>query len=546
MILVVPAAEKGRGGGHLVRCTKLADELQALGKDAILFDIKNKRQEKKIELIILDRFQTPQEELKHWKQLAPVIGIDEGGASRDEFDFLIDILPNLEKVKPNISDIGLLPLPTKNFLTTEDTEKIKVLISFGMEDSAELGEKVFDALNKVNDNRYEITFANKDNFIPNLSERLHEYDLVFTHFGITAFEAIYAGTQVLLINPTKYHEKLSKKAGFKTIKKISVPREPSVRRLRARKICNFTSKSLSKLITSFSPQINRLCPVCETVPPTKAIARFSDRTYRRCTKCGIIFMDRLTPAPIEYGKEYFFENYKKQYGKTYLEDFPNLKSTAKKRLKIIKSLIPAPCSLLPVLDIGCGYGAFLAAAKEEDFDPCGIDPCKEAIEYVQNELKIQATHGFFPHSPLPTPHSPLYNTITLWFTIEHFQDCISVLAEIRKLLKPNGLLAFSTPSFSGISGRKNRRRFLEKSPADHYTIWSPKTCKKALSLAGFKVKKIVNCGHHPSRFPILGKLACCKYSPFFWILLVISKLFKLGDTFEVYAVNLFEYKKNIC
>jgi hypothetical protein len=61
--------------------------------------------------------------------------------------------------------------------------------------------------------------------------------------------------------------------------------------------------------------------------------------------------------------------------------------------------------------------------------------------------------------------------------------------------------------------------------------------KKALALAGFKVKKILVTGHHPQRFPVLGKFAKNKKSPVYWILLAISKIFGLGDSFEVYAQN---------
>jgi 2-polyprenyl-3-methyl-5-hydroxy-6-metoxy-1,4-benzoquinol methylase len=193
-----------------------------------------------------------------------------------------------------------------------------------------------------------------------------------------------------------------------------------------------------------------------------------------------------------------------------------------------------------LLDIGCAYGPFLAAAKEEGFTPVGIDPAQDAVRYVQETLGISAVQGFFPncqlpHSPLSTPHSLRYDVITLWYVIEHFTDCAAVLAEIKKLLKPGGILAFSTPSFSGVSGRKSLRKFLENSPADHFTIWSPKTCKKALALAGFKVKKIVMSGCHPERFPFLGKFANSKKSPLYGLFFAISKILRLGDTFEVYA-----------
>jgi hypothetical protein len=50
-------------------------------------------------------------------------------------------------------------------------------------------------------------------------------------------------------------------------------------------------------------------------------------------------MDRTCTPSFEYGKEYFFEMYQKQYGKTYIEDFPNLIAMSKRRLSVIKSLL---------------------------------------------------------------------------------------------------------------------------------------------------------------------------------------------------------------
>jgi len=127
--------------------------------------------------------------------------------------------------------------------------------------------------------------------------------------------------------------------------------------------------------------------------------------------------------------------------------------------------------------------------------------------------------------------------VTLWYVIEHFRDCVPVLAEIRKLLKSGGVLAFATPSFTGISGRASLKKFLERSPADHWTSWSPAVAKKVLKRAGFTVKKVVNSGHHPERFPLWGKYARNKKSPLYGLLLAASKIFALGDTFEVYAVK---------
>jgi len=608
-LLIVPCCEKGKGGGHLTRCIKLTKELRDMNKEAYLFipgavNIDNFLQtsqfdkslvisensvftngvltngvtKKNWELIILDRWKTPQDELARWKMLSPVIGIDEGGLYRDYFDFLVDILipENFEKPAANITSCGLLDLPkkTKAAQDAKSAKNFKILVSFGQEDAAGLALRAINKLTKkyftgmeitllkggLNKSEYQIPdFVKVSDCIPNLADHLCEYDLVITHYGITAYEALFAGTNVLLDHPTPYHKKIAKAAGFtdiKDIKKIldfaknqqnltthewSGKLVPSVRAP-----AKHNGTTLARLINSFSVQVNRRCPVCGKEANNRhenmSLARFPDRTYRRCSKCGAIYMDRTCPPPIEYEREYFFEAYKKQYGKTYLEDFPNLVAMAKRRLKIISGISSRKnakkekngCSPL-ILDIGCAYGPFLAAAKEEGFSPAGIDPAQDAVRYVQQTLGIPAVQGFFPNCQLPAPQFPQYDVITLWYVIEHFTDCFTVLDEIKKLLKPRGILAFSTPSFSGISGRKLLRNFLEKSPADHFTIWSPKMCKKALAIAGFKVKKIVITGYHPERFPLLGNFARSKKSPLYWLLLEISKIFGLGDTFEVYA-----------
>jgi len=579
-ILVVPAFEPGRGGGHLVRCIALTQRLRAAGKKASLyftaeenslldnanFDrswsvAENDLRGKNWDFIILDRYMTPREELSGWKQIAPVIGIDEGGPFRDGFDFLIDILipENLISVPANIFSPSLLPLPETKERTARNTEKTKILVSFGQEDPAGLGVIVARALAKKNGEDTEITLLrgslNNSSFntplsnvrvpniriidaIPNLAEHLGEYDLVITHYGITAYEALYAGTTVMLASPTPYHAKLAKAAGFWTFsinfnnyKKL----EKHCRSLAARYGLDKEGADLAALLGGFSPQVNRFCPVCGKEADERSVARFKERTYRRCTRCGIIYMDRTCPPPVEYGKEYFFESYTRQYGKTYIEDFPNLTAMAKRRIAVIKKINKPRVTqkTQSLLDIGCAYGPFLAAAREEGFSPFGIDPAADAVRYVQEELGIQAVHGFFPGCHLPSP--PPYDAVTLWYVIEHFTDCAAALAEIRRILKNGGVLAFSTPSSSGVSGLSSLRRFLSASPEDHFTVWSPRTCKKALALAGFKVKKIVISGHHPERFSFLGKFAKGKKSLLYRPLLAISKSFGLGDTFEVYA-----------
>jgi 2-polyprenyl-3-methyl-5-hydroxy-6-metoxy-1,4-benzoquinol methylase len=402
--------------------------------------------------------------------------------------------------------------------------------------------------------------------IPRLGERLAEYDLLVTHFGLGAFEAVYARLPVILISPSLYHQKLSRKAGFFSlgIGAGSAGRfgklacdfgrvgkwglledlEQKTREIAERcGLWDDQKEDIASFLCSVSPRSPLACPVCGQPRAVPVLARFPEESYRQCPRCGIIYLARLNACPVEYEKDYFFSDYKKQYGKTYLEDFPGLLETGRRRLEHIKSLMGIG-SLPSLLDIGCAYGPFLAAAAKCGFSTAGVEPASDAARYVKEELGFPCYHGFFPAADpdeirrLSGGGSGGFDAVTLWYVIEHFEEAGKILTEIHGLLKEGGVLAFSTPSFSGISGIKSLAVFLKKSPPDHYTVWSPGICAWILRRYGFRLRKTVVTGHHPERFPLIGRFAGpAKKGPLYGFLLFISRLFRLGDTFEVYAVK---------
>jgi SAM-dependent methyltransferase len=383
--------------------------------------------------------------------------------------------------------------------------------------------------------------------LPELKERFAGYDLLVTHFGLGAFEALYARVPVLLVSPTAYHERLGKNAGFP-----GAGRGPAACRRLGRLLsrpgfyqalcrsCEETARRYgleAEKTGSLGDYLAGCSPGSSRPPGASLLARFPERSYWRLKDRELIIMKRLTPPPVEYETDYFFGFYKKQYGKTYLEDFPGLVDAGRRRLKHIRALLKtgAPGAPPPdLLDIGCAYGPFLAAAGDAGFAARGLEPAGDAARYVREKLGIPCIQGFFPES-LPAT-TPPFDALTLWYVIEHFENIEDALAGIRGVLKPGGVLAFSTPSFSGISGRASLSAFLEKSPQDHWTIWSPRTCASYLKKHGFTVKKILVTGHHPERFPLAGPFLAGK-GPLYRFFLALSRLFRLGDTFEVYAVK---------
>jgi 2-polyprenyl-3-methyl-5-hydroxy-6-metoxy-1,4-benzoquinol methylase/spore coat polysaccharide biosynthesis predicted glycosyltransferase SpsG len=562
-ILIVPCVEKGKGGGHLARSVRLAQELRALGNEAQVygkeFSITDADQ---WDAVILDRFRTPAAEFTRWRKLAPIIGLDEGGESREDFDFLIDVLPNLEKRKPNIANPRFLFSNNQYSKNDGSPARLKnppIAVAFGAEDAAGLTSPVsaellrrgfavtavFGALNQTGAaerERLRETGVEIWENVENLGARLNEFAFVVTHYGLTAFESLRVRTPLILVSPTGYHERLARKAGFLTTRKIGDLVENSLAdvidnsRILAERYRIDEAESLGAFLARM--EIHGVdCPICgrKAGKAARALERFADRTYRKCPTCRTVFMSRLSAPPIEYNRDYFFDTYKRQYGKTYLEDFPNLVEIGRKRLARIKKALRErggePLQSPSLLDVGCAYGPFLVAAEEGGFAPTGLETAEDAADYVINTLKTPCYNTTFP-----APLIDRFDAVTLWFVIEHFEKTGEVFAAINKLLKPNGVLAFSTPSFSGISALKSKENFLKNSPPDHYTIFDPRTIRTLLKKFGFSVKEIVVTGVHPERFPFLGEFAR-KRPSLRAFLNLSSRLFRLGDTFEVYAVK---------
>jgi 2-polyprenyl-3-methyl-5-hydroxy-6-metoxy-1,4-benzoquinol methylase len=454
------------------------------------------------------------------------------------------------------------------------TLPLRVLISFGGEDSAGLGFAAACALSEDFARRkkagaaFDITLIapmsepaaaalpgiHVMEILPNLGEHLAEYDLLITHFGMTAFEAVYARLPVLLISPTAYHERLSRNAGFfslglgpKAVKGLGkyYRKKGFFESLKARTagiarryhLVHDQTKDITSLIGGINPFVPKKCPICES-SRAEVIERFANETYRRCLNCGLIYLARLNAPSIEYEDSYFFELYKKQYGKTYLEDFPNLLEMGRKRIAQIKKLT-GRVQEQKLLDIGCAYGPFLEAASEAGFIPAGIEPSEDAVRYVRGNLGFSCWKGFFPGEvDMQVPQEGRFDVITLWYTVEHFTEPGAALKEIYRLLGDRGVVALSTPSCTGISGRKSLRSFLQNSPEDHFTVWSPRSCKKIFRQCGFRLRKIVVTGHHPERFPLIGR--CIKTEQknlLYRVVFFLSRLFRLGDTFEAYGVK---------
>jgi 2-polyprenyl-3-methyl-5-hydroxy-6-metoxy-1,4-benzoquinol methylase len=242
----------------------------------------------------------------------------------------------------------------------------------------------------------------------------------------------------------------------------------------------------------------------------------------------MVYLERFAPDETEYNERYFLDEYRQQYGRTYLEDFDAIRQMGLRRVRTAEALLGAPGS---ALDLGCAYGPFLAAAAEVGFDAFGADVSREAVAYVAEELGFPAVAASLLELDTAAAFGRAsFDLVTMWYVIEHIAELDRTLSLLSGWVRPGGVLALATPHGRGVSGRRNRDEFFAASPPDHITIWDARSARTLLREYGFEVERIVITGHHPERYPGVRRGMVPR-----WAANLHSRLSGWGDTFEIYA-----------
>jgi SAM-dependent methyltransferase len=150
----------------------------------------------------------------------------------------------------------------------------------------------------------------------------------------------------------------------------------------------------------------------------------------RCRQCTMVFNEAVH-APLGHLQEY-----------ADVEDPAHLAEKHSRRLTYERELerIEALSSGRDLLDVGSYTGFFLDLARERGWRVMGVEPSRWAAHHAAAELGLEVFNGPIEH--FETARS--FDVVTLWDVFEHLVDPVAVLSRIRRLLKPGGLLAFTT------------------------------------------------------------------------------------------------------
>jgi SAM-dependent methyltransferase len=201
----------------------------------------------------------------------------------------------------------------------------------------------------------------------------------------------------------------------------------------------------------------------------------------RCVRCGL---GHTVPQPADLGRYYVPQYYGNRHGFT-------AQHCVKRRLGFIGAVLQ-PGAGRRLLDIGCGDGSFLLAAKEAGWEVMGTElnpqpgrsaglDVKEAIEQI--------------------PGTNQFDCITMWHTLEHMRDVPAMLAQTARLLKPEGKLIVAVPDWGGLQARIFRERWLHLDVPRHLYHFDAGALRHSLTSAGYAIQ---HEWHQEFEYDLLG------------------------------------------
>lgn len=139
-----------------------------------------------------------------------------------------------------------------------------------------------------------------------------------------------------------------------------------------------------------------------------------------------------------------------------------------------------------LLDIGCGTGNFLAAARDGGYRVRGIELDGKAAQFAKDKVGLQRVFPLTISEFVERHADEKFDVVTFFEVLEHQDAPAEFLQKVKMCLKPRGTIALSVP---------NRERWrtgpdVLDYPPNHFLRWSAAAVKKFLSSHDFEVLSI--------------------------------------------------------
>ena len=211
------------------------------------------------------------------------------------------------------------------------------------------------------------------------------------------------------------------------------------------------------------------CPACGNTPRNAPEESFRRSSLYRCSACDLQFWHPAAMPDVTW--------YEAAYQG---RDQRIMPLEPGHRFFLSTNHVPRVRTLL---DVGCGTGNFLAAAREMGFEVTGIEFDRNAAQFAREHLGLGSIFSCTLEEFAARHSQRKFDVITFFEVLEHQDKPLEFLRLVRRCLKKEGYIALSVP---------NRERWLKAPdvldyPPNHLTRWNARSLIRFLTAQGFEI-----------------------------------------------------------
>jgi len=216
------------------------------------------------------------------------------------------------------------------------------------------------------------------------------------------------------------------------------------------------------------------------------MAMFEERTFRENPVCPCVdyrwekYYWRCPSAAPQYESGYWGKVVDPDgRERNLLEEWDAHIKNMKEEISFVNGLKPGK-----ILDVGCGPGFFLSAISN-NWKKYGTEISEVAASYAKKYGIV-----FVGELPVAKYKTDFFDVVLMHHVIEHLEDPITYVSEVKRILKPGGYFIVGTPDFDSGCARRFGENYRMLHDKGHISLFTSFSLVKLLEDMNFTILKL--------------------------------------------------------
>lgn len=222
---------------------------------------------------------------------------------------------------------------------------------------------------------------------------------------------------------------------------------------------------------------------------SKSLEPFLDRPPFHLDSCRACGVASVNPQP---DADLLAEHYPKGYYATDA-DSPAVRAHLRWKRYDVRRLRPHVARLAPGrwLDVGCGIGGALVAARAVGFEVEGIELSAEAARFGEKFFGVRIRPGTLDDY---STAADSYSVISLFHVLEHLRDPAGEIERLAAMLRPGGVLVIESPALDSETARLFGGRWFHLEVPRHLFHFTAGAVARRMEEVGLRTERLGS--HH--------------------------------------------------